>query len=659
MRERRGWGFKLGIVLLLQSLNPSIPQSLHAQSDLLVEAIAPIIAAEDARTFDESLLRRSTRSPDSLVRRIAALSAGRVGDLRAIPLLLPLLVDPDTLVESNAAFALGLLADSSVSDDLIRRLEDPEQPPTPAALEMVTALAKTGGAQAGAWFRSLLAGSSLTAREDRDVLVRRAVTEAWRLGKHAPVDGLLGMVGTNDDDLRWNIYYSLGRLRAPAAASRMVDALADRYPLTRATAARTLTKGYADSSRLEGESVARLLLRATGDVDPGVRVQAVRSLATFKRGDLGARATVLLDDAVPGVAVEAATAMRNMPDPKVATELVRVVSSSKGASARRRAALVSLAAVDSAAFLKLESSWTNSSDWRERSAAADAWAKVRHGGRREFFQDADGRVVAAALEAWGTTAEDPDTAYIEACRRLLNHRDAAVRSLAADGLAKEPAESDIPALIKAYRAGSRDSFPEARLSDLAALKAIAKLSETAAHRIDQELLNAGSPPEDYLVRRWAEENWPEAAAKWGSPYPVRTGRTMEDYRDITRSYLVGESPTRYPHVKVDVDQLGVIELELFGPEAPLTVNTFLKLVDRGFFNGQRFHRMVPNFVVQTGDPRGDGWGGPGGAIRDEINLRRYKTSTVGMALSGPDTGASQWFITLGPQPHLDGIYTVF
>ena len=180
-REWKRRGIRVAAVLIFQSLDPSIPQSLHAQTDLLVEAIAPIIAAEDARTFDESLLRRSTLSPDSLVRRIAALSAGRVGDLRAIPLLLPLLVDPDTIVESNAAFALGLLADSSVSDDLIKRLEDPELVPPPAALEMVTALAKTGGAEAGRWFRSLLAGSALTAREDRNDLVRRAVTEAWRL----------------------------------------------------------------------------------------------------------------------------------------------------------------------------------------------------------------------------------------------------------------------------------------------------------------------------------------------------------------------------------------------------------------------------------------------------------------------------------------------
>lgn len=82
-------------------------------------------------------------------------------------------------------------------------------------------------------------------------------------------------------------------------------------------------------------------------------------------------------------------------------------------------------------------------------------------------------------------------------------------------------------------------------------------------------------------------------------------------------------------------------------------------MDRRYFDGQRFHRVVPGFVVQAGDPRGDGWGGPGTTIRDEINRRRYVGYMVGMALSGPDTGGSQWFITLGPQPHLDGTYTIF
>ena len=91
----------------------------------------------------------------------------------------------------------------------------------------------------------------------------------------------------------------------------------------------------------------------------------------------------------------------------------------------------------------------------------------------------------------------------------------------------------------------------------------------------------------------------------------------------------------------------------------ITVEHFLDLVDRHFFDGNRWHRVVPNFVVQDGDPRGDGWGGPPGTIRDEINRVRYDAPVLGMALDGPDSGNSQWFINLSPQPHLDGTYTVF
>ena len=89
------------------------------------------------------------------------------------------------------------------------------------------------------------------------------------------------------------------------------------------------------------------------------------------------------------------------------------------------------------------------------------------------------------------------------------------------------------------------------------------------------------------------------------------------------------------------------------------ISNYVSLARRGYFNGQHFHRVVPNFVVQGGDPRGDGSGGPGYAIRDELNRRRYVRGTLGMALSGPNTGGSQFFITHAPQPHLDGGYTVF
>jgi cyclophilin family peptidyl-prolyl cis-trans isomerase len=104
---------------------------------------------------------------------------------------------------------------------------------------------------------------------------------------------------------------------------------------------------------------------------------------------------------------------------------------------------------------------------------------------------------------------------------------------------------------------------------------------------------------------------------------------------------------------------GSIVVDLFGVEAPVTVDNFLRLADRHYFDGSRWHRVVPNFVIQDGDPRGDGNGGPGTVIRDELNRRRYERGVLGMALSGPDTGGSQFFLTHSPQPHLDGRYTVF
>jgi cyclophilin family peptidyl-prolyl cis-trans isomerase len=234
-----------------------------------------------------------------------------------------------------------------------------------------------------------------------------------------------------------------------------------------------------------------------------------------------------------------------------------------------------------------------------------------------------------------------------------------VRSVAADIVSRAGDAADLPALIATYGRTGRDSFPDAALSALNAILAIRKGGAVGQGRVDREFLQTSSRPADFLIRRWAEENWPEAAARWGSPYPVSTGRAMQDYRDLVRAYVVRPDSLARPKVTIETEQRGPVEIELLGPDAPLTVANFLRLVDRHFFDGNRWHRVVPNFVVQDGDPRGDGFGGPGGAIRDEINMNRYVSPMLGMALSGPDTGASQWFITLSPQPHLDGTYTIF
>ncbi len=118
------------------------------------------------------------------------------------------------------------------------------------------------------------------------------------------------------------------------------------------------------------------------------------------------------------------------------------------------------------------------------------------------------------------------------------------------------------------------------------------------------------------------------------------------------------APPVSTHVFIDTDK-GTIQIELAVLDAPLTVRSFTDLAQSGYFDGVAIHRVVPNFVVQDGDPRGDGEGGPGYTIRDELNQRPYVRGTVGMALDWADTGGSQFFITHSPQPHLDARYTVF
>jgi cyclophilin family peptidyl-prolyl cis-trans isomerase/HEAT repeat protein len=104
---------------------------------------------------------------------------------------------------------------------------------------------------------------------------------------------------------------------------------------------------------------------------------------------------------------------------------------------------------------------------------------------------------------------------------------------------------------------------------------------------------------------------------------------------------------------------GVITIDLFVDEATFTVESFIRLKEKYFYNGTPFHRVVSNFVVQGGDPRGDGWGGPTYTIRSEFPMRNFERGTVGMASAGKDTEGSQLFICHSNQPHLDGRYTIF
>jgi len=106
---------------------------------------------------------------------------------------------------------------------------------------------------------------------------------------------------------------------------------------------------------------------------------------------------------------------------------------------------------------------------------------------------------------------------------------------------------------------------------------------------------------------------------------------------------------------------GTIKLELFEKDAPNTVENFVKLINKGYYDGLTFHRVLPDFVIQGGCPEGNGTGGPGYTIKCETegNPNKHGTGALSMAHAGKDTGGSQFFITHSPQPHLDGVHTVF
>jgi len=104
---------------------------------------------------------------------------------------------------------------------------------------------------------------------------------------------------------------------------------------------------------------------------------------------------------------------------------------------------------------------------------------------------------------------------------------------------------------------------------------------------------------------------------------------------------------------------GKITLQLFENDAPNTVKNFVDLSNSGFYDGLNFHRVIPNFMVQGGCPKGTGTGGPGYTIKCEINDNKHLAGSLSMAHRGKDTGGSQFFICHGPQPHLDGVHTVF
>ncbi|MET0401555.1 MAG: peptidylprolyl isomerase, partial [Cystobacter sp.] len=253
--------------------------------------------------------------------------------------------------------------------------------------------------------------------------------------------------------------------------------------------------------------------------------------------------------------------------------------------------------------------------------------------------------------------------------RYLGHADARVRLAALAAVTARPVPA-AAAPVRALMAGEdavvavSAAGAAAALKDAQALPQVRVLAERVASEPDLAepvaaglVVLAGTEAEGAL-RTWLEHPHANVRRVAAEALTQLTGQPVRAPRVAL--------PEDAPHPEPAPEGTSLTFRTLKGDftvaldaEAPLTSGNLVALARRGYFRGLSFHRVVPDFVAQGGDPRGDGEGGPGYSIRCEITHRRYARGTVGMALSGKDTGGSQFFVTYSPQPHLDGRYTAF
>ena len=601
-------------------------------------------------------LTRLLTDSEPRIRRRAALAIGHVGLADGVTPLLGVLTDADPEVRQMAAFALGLLGDARARDPLIAALADPSSLVQGSAAEALGLIGDTAAADALGRFTAQIVQSGALAQppDEADDARRDTPPAACRLAIYAlvrlkayPQLAAAVLDGSGQPRARWwPVAFALQRLEDQRGLPALLTLARDANPYTRAFA----VKGLA---ALKDRSALPVLMPLLSSGERSVLIETVRALGRI--GDPASAAPLLkiIRDAAadPQVRLEAVGAIGGIHHQDVGDALLDVLADPTPAV--RGAALRSLAAVDRENFVTVLSGLDPDAHWNVRAALATVLGTLpaENGLPRleAMLNDADQRVIPFAIAA--LVKLKPPTAAAALIERLKAD-DPVVRLAAAEGIGELKPANGAAALAEAYRFGQRDAIYGARA---AALAAIAKYGAAAATPV----LRGAFADKDWAVRVRAVQllKQLDPAAGAEADAQIRPAPTTVAADIYSAARLV--SPPVSTQVYIDTDR-GTIQIELAVNDAPLTVENFITLARKGYFNGLSVHRVVPDFVVQDGDPRGDGEGGPGYSIRDELNERPYLRGTVGMALDPwPDTGGSQYFIAHSPQPHLDARYTVF
>ena len=643
MRSSERWVRLASIPIVIGAVFLFVEIRWKCNSEKAAAKIEELLGIEDERICGGAALTSAVTSSDSRVRARAAVALGRIMKPETIPTLLDLLKDERAAVRLEALFAAGQLglvpeglkegdAGLLINDVKLKLSSEDEQ----ARARAVEALGKLAGDKAPLLVAPFLKDvSAAVRRQAASACFRWRQVLRWRDPTAKPPDmpkevvqALCDAAGDADPEVRWRAIHALVRSGSSPEAAAIKRFLEDKEPLCRVFALNLI-------ERLKTKDLANEAASAQQDGDAQVRQASLRVLFALERPDLLSKE----------LANDPSHHVRESVADLVADEgaFLDGLSQDKSPAVRSAALLARVRISGERALPSVERALSDENPVL-RVAAAKGAGHMKAAGLpllRKACKDDLEEVRAAALVMLGDIEGDMAWTAIKEglVAKGIGERGSAVEAL---GKRKEPEAT--AAAIECFKNSSGREWVEIRESI-----------------VDQL---AARPPEattEFLVEIAQTETVPSVRQKAVAALDKRKVLPMAQNK--------GGATTRSPHaarrfksnpVVILETTKGTLEIECFASEAPIHVANFVGLVEKGFYNGLKWHRVVPNFVIQGGDPLGNGWGDAGWSLRAEINAIPYKRGTLGMPRSaGFDTGGSQIFITHLPTPHLDGYYTVF
>lgn len=611
-------------------------QLAFAQNKFTDPVLQRIYTLQDERKTNELL--PYLKDKDEKYREAAAIAFASVQDPEAIDALLKLLSDKSENVRMAAAYSLGQTKDSTAVKDIQNAY-----------------------------------------KKETSFNVKGALLEA--MGKCGTVRTLSFIVEQsyypentvmNNGIARALFHLANKRIISPAGTAKAIELIGKPY----ASIVRQNASAYLARARgIDLNPHIKNIERSLSDTEATVRMNLARSLARLNSSAAIELAAMLMSDADYRVQVNALMALRSF-EPEVVRGLyMRTIQNSGNPHVTLTAAEGLLRAGGSADAGSYYKYAVSAKDYRTRAVLYAAVLK---------FADPAGKdtVSKKMMKLYNSTADIYERGMLLTAlsEHAANHQFIADQAFSSDAaVIRTYGTEALVAIRKQPGFGKQDTslfskfnkhFRKALMSGDVAMIAITSGALQDTSLAAPPAWKKGQPKVNFRDIKFMEE----ALARLTLP------RDIETYIELQNliNYYKGEKPKESPKAAFNhpidwklVSSLpaqptahvsttkGDFVMQLFTNDATGSVANFVELVNSGYYNGKIFHRVVPNFVVQTGCPRGDGWGNTDHTIRSEFAPLSFDTGYLGMASAGKDTEGPQWFITHSPTPHLDGNYTIF